>query len=113
MDGKPEGDDPDAGLSAKADSLVAILRLFLDPPADELSAVVPDDERNGPAGREKGLDDAVGALVRNCVDLGHARKYVCDCTLRPGVVSLGVHLSEKVNLWMRLGDLYVAVDVIF
>jgi hypothetical protein len=35
MDGKPEGDDTDAGLAAKADGLVAILRLFVDPPADE------------------------------------------------------------------------------
>src|SRR5260221_11486502 len=110
MDGKPEGDDTDAGLSAKADSLVAILRLFLDPPADELSAVVPDDERHGPAGRENGRDDAVGALVRNSVDLGHARKYVCDCPLRPAVVSLVVHLAATVNHRILLEALHDRTD---
>ena len=74
MDGKPEGNDTDAGFTAKADGLISILRLFLDPPKDELSAVVPDDERNRLAGREKGLDDTIGALRKNCVDLGHTGK---------------------------------------
>src|SRR5215469_7914817 len=74
MDGKPEGNHTDAGFTAKADSLVSILSLFVDPPKDELSAVVPDDERNRFASREKSLDDTVGALRKNCVDLGHAGK---------------------------------------
>src|SRR5260221_4669144 len=81
MEGKPKSDDADAGLTAKTDSFVSILSFFGDPPKDELSAVVPDDERNGPVGRYNSMDHTVRAFGEDHVELGHVRKQsgICTC----------------------------------